>query len=82
VDWKRGFFRLWVVGSLGWVAIEAYRLYFDCGFLSWSRVLCFDDLGPIEIDRRLAWILLPPLLPLVAGLAMFWSISGFKSKSN
>jgi hypothetical protein len=69
VNWRRGFFRLWVVAALGWAILWLVIAYFGAdrgnvgGFLVAGAVMAF----------------IPPLVLLAVGAALAWALRSFHS---
>ena len=86
VGWSRGFLRVWIVLSILWVSVIGFVSYIDCGkILPWDPYRYSENpflcLYPFGFDRRLAWMLFPPLALLCAGIAVDWCCRGFRRDS-
>ena len=80
INWTKGLFRTWIVGSLAWIGLVGYTAYVDCGWYKpGGGQVCFTDLIPIGLDSRLLWLALPPLAIFIIGLGVLWCHRGFRS---
>ncbi len=72
MNWQRGIFRLWVVGSALWVFAALWMLLRD-----------YDQLDDLYIPAAFAYVFLLPLVVGVAVVVVFqislWVKRGFKS---
>lgn len=71
-NWKRGFFRLWVVGTGLWIAGQGLNV----AQLVLDRQFKLDDVPQVTVFGSI-FALAPPLAVLLAGAAVFWVTGGF-----
>jgi hypothetical protein len=103
VRWGRGFFRIWLVLSVLWIAgavwVETRPL--SPGLLPTPQAECEaaearsgvktpDCVAAMEFvfdaarrqqktdAEKMAWVLVPPVLLLLAGAAVAWAVRGFR----
>jgi hypothetical protein len=92
---RRGFFRLWIVLSLLWVAgASHYYQVATCGAMKGQEQFgwyCRSGWQPIDenvgyeivpVDEALAWTIGPPVGALLLGFLMFWIGGGSRRASN
>ena len=97
MNWRRGFFRLWIVLSLLWVAGAShyYQLIeHGCGPIKGGEQYgwyCNSGWYPVDdnvgyeivpFDEALAWTIGPPVGVLLLGFLMFRISRGIRRASN
>jgi hypothetical protein len=83
MNYSRGFWRLWIIMSVCWISRQAWILFPGLWSIYKDPRASFLAIHPdgLVLDERLyaaAWMLLPPLLLLLLGIAAAWVASGFK----
>jgi len=76
MNWKRGLFRTWLVGTAIWIAAVIYMVV-----ASWPVDLDTSRFTPqVRAHVLLAseWALGPPIAVLIAGLVLGWILRGFR----
>jgi hypothetical protein len=68
VNWRKGFFRVWVLGAVLWMPLSALVV---AGELSEANASNYSQVAAVA--------LIPPLLVLIAGLALGWVYRGFRA---
>lgn len=71
INWRRGFFRLWLVGSGCWIA-------FLIGFVWLMAGQSMPSRSDVVFLTIIALVL--PAVVLVVGAALGWALSGFRSR--
>jgi hypothetical protein len=84
MNWRRGLLRLWISVSVLWVIVcpllvRPNAISLDCAMKRAGTDLWCETLGRADIDRLLIWMASVPLLSLAAGIAIIWTIRGFRS---
>lgn len=83
MNWTKGFFRVWIVGSLLWILLIGWVM----GVPAWQSIGCPDagpwcqygQQSPAEAFRELAITALGfPLAVLAIGSALTWALKGFR----
>jgi hypothetical protein len=72
IRWKRGFFRAWVVFAVLWIAAAALIIRLSTATDPSAYEKNWDDVG------KLTWMFLPPVLLLIFGSVVDWTIQGFR----
>jgi len=72
MNWKRGFFRFWIVASALWIALSA-ALFADGSGYAWNNINFFMLIG---------MVLLPPGVLFLVGLALIWVATGFTNRGR
>ena len=72
MNWRRGLFRLWIVGSALFVIAVA--------FISYSEIKSYAEVpwAKLEMCATIAFGI--PLVVLVLGSSLVWAFSGFAAK--
>jgi|KBSMisStaDraftv2_1062788.scaffolds.fasta_scaffold4877605_1 hypothetical protein len=76
MNWRRGFFRIWVVLSALWIVFMNLAAYYKFIVPRMNGA----DVGPISADipQYLGIVFGPVLFVLVIGAVVTWMLSGFK----
>jgi hypothetical protein len=90
MNWRRGLFRLWIIGSVLWAT--GYVVYFwrSCGYNQIGELWCptgYEDwighlsyFGLLDYGRHAAWAVGFPIIVLVIAAAFLWVFKGFGPK--
>ena len=70
LNWRRGFFRLWLLASVAWIL--AWGVY------SILTAIAHGFTTPEHLLARAVVLLGPPVALLLLGLAARWAIEGFR----
>lgn len=89
MNWRRGLFRLWAIGSIAWVSLSIAVTW-----LNYANIFSDPSLPPppsgfvpyYEKFHQVAFwvgdVLAPPIAAGILLLAAFWIISGFAQRKN
>jgi hypothetical protein len=74
MNWRRGLFRVWLVGSLCWVGYWVWLALWLAYLAPPNNIeeLNWDFIGMIA-----AVVATPPVVTLIVGMVIVWMISGF-----
>ena len=87
---KKGIFRAWIVASVCWFIVTTLRIILHCDLYG-TALWCNWGYGFWGYGEKLAeeWpsVILtlyfgPPALVYLIGLAAWWTLKGFRQKSN
>jgi len=67
LNWRKGFFRLWLLASSVWVIVTGSV---------WITKGCYNLSACSEMT------FLPPIIALLLGMGFMWAFSGFVPKQN
>ena len=91
MNWRRGLWRLWLVGSALWIAFFAWTTGLYCivayNYL-WGETACDNQwawAAPHKIvinEHDLEITFLPPTVALVVTLLLSWVIAGFRARKS
>lgn len=83
IQWNRGLIRAWIVFAVVWVGAMGWATFgpsptplasqYDIPALKLS-----DSEIMFREARRFSWVVLPPVLLLLGGFAVLWTVRGFK----
>lgn len=74
-NWSRGFFRLWLVGSIIWIGIA---IVMSILFAHWPEEFRYQLQ---EILAIFGVVIGPPAATLILGLALRWILQGFQRET-
>jgi hypothetical protein len=83
VNWPRVLLRIWIVVTIGWLGLAGYDF-----FMRWPEYYRFfrtpDNLligamVPMHLTESLGFALVPPIVLLVIGWLVLWSVRGFRT---
>ena len=92
MNWLRGLFRAWVIASFIWMGGYVVYVWHTCagslnkelwclfGDNDWTERL--SDFGLREYSYHATWLIGPPILVLIGGIAVRWIVLGFRRKSS
>jgi hypothetical protein len=73
INWRRGFFRIWLLSAAAWI-------------MGWAIYMILDAIGGrLQTGEYLMMPVLffgPPIAVLILGLAAGWALRGFKMDSE
>ena len=80
MNWRRGLFRLWIVGASAWVLFAVWSGDFSCfvGSYPWCAWWVVDPWWQSTYLATLAKVFGVPLLVLAIGEAISWAVGGFR----
>lgn len=86
MNWRRGLFRVWILTSILWVAscpllARPHAWSVDCVYPT-SSILWCEAFGRSDLPRLLRWMAAVPFALLMAGIAILWTIKGFRSNQD
>ena len=91
MNWTKGFFRIWLVGTIEWFLVTGITAAHDIAIAAaYVRDCTFPGSGPwceymaegaAKFRAVLLIIVVPPLVVLATGVALFWVVRGFKSRN-
>lgn len=88
MNWRRGLFRLWIVGTVAWVFFTIWSGDLSCfvGSYPWCGWWVVSPWWQSTYLGALAKVFGIPMLVLAVGVAIGWAMGGFhsdgKSKPN
>ena len=81
MNWKRGLLRVWAVLAAIWISLQAFLMWDKItARWIWDPVVSADGSvhGSTTPFKIAGWVLLPPLLLLLLGMATVWIKRGFR----
>jgi hypothetical protein len=84
MSWRRGFFRLWIVASIAWVAFWVWRTPLTCfyGSYPWCGYYVLSLPHPFDYLKIYGTVFGVPLATLAAGAGFGWALTGFRRRST